>query len=67
MGVAITTQVYLCLSSSVNGLSSHFVVTVRHFFSKEPTTPFRDGPLQNLWGGGGGRAKYKKNIPAREN
>ena len=21
---------------------------------------FRDGPLENLWGGGGGRAKYKK-------
>ena len=20
----------------------------------------RDGPLENLWGGGGGRAKYKK-------
>ena len=30
----------------------------------------RDGPLENLWGGGGaggGRAKYKKNILAREN
>ena len=31
----------------------------------------RDGPLENLWGGGGGagggRAKYKKNIRAREN
>ena len=26
----------------------------------------RDGPLENLWGGGGGRAKYKKNIRARE-
>ena len=25
-----------------------------------------DGPLENLWGGGG-RAKYKKNIRAREN
>ena len=25
----------------------------------------RDGPLENLWGGGG--AKYKKNIRAREN
>ena len=24
-----------------------------------------DGPLENLWGGGG--AKYKKNIRAREN
>ena len=24
----------------------------------------RDGPLENLWGG---RAKYKKNIRAREN
>ena len=22
----------------------------------------RDGPLENLWGGGGGRAKYKKKI-----
>ena len=32
MGVTITTQVYLCLSSSVNGLSGHFVVTVTHFF-----------------------------------
>ena len=42
MGVAITTQVYLCLSSSVNGLSSHFVVTVTHLFSKEPTTPFTE-------------------------
>ena len=29
----------------------------------------RDGPLENLWGGGGGggRAKYQKNIRAREN
>ena len=30
----------------------------------------RDGPLENLWwgvGGGGGRAKYKKKIRAREN
>ena len=28
----------------------------------------RDGPLENLWGGGGGRrAKYKKIIRAREN
>ena len=28
----------------------------------------RDGPLENLWGGAGrGRAKYKKNIRAREN
>ena len=26
----------------------------------------RDGPLENLWGGGG-RAKYKKKIRAREN
>ena len=26
----------------------------------------RDGPLENLWGGGG-RAKYKKNIRTREN
>ena len=26
----------------------------------------RDGPLENLFGGGGG-AKYKKNISAREN
>ena len=25
----------------------------------------RDGPLENLWGRG--RAKYKKNIRAREN
>ena len=25
----------------------------------------RDGPLENLWGGGG--AKYKKKIRAREN
>ena len=28
---------------------------------------FRDGPLENLWGGGGGWAKYKKNIRAKEN
>ena len=32
---------------------------------------FRDGPLENLLarvgGGGGGRAKYKKNIRARKN
>ena len=29
---------------------------------------FRDGPLENLLGGGwGGRAKYKENIRAREN
>ena len=28
---------------------------------------FRDGPLENLWEGGGGRAKYKKTIRAREN
>ena len=27
----------------------------------------RDGPLENLWGGEGERAKYKKNIRAREN
>ena len=28
----------------------------------------REGPLENLWGGeGGGRAKYKKDIRAREN
>ena len=27
----------------------------------------RDGPLENLWGGGGGRAKYKKKITPREN
>ena len=27
----------------------------------------RDGPLENLWGAGAGGAKYKKNIPAREN
>ena len=27
----------------------------------------RDGPLENLSGGGGGRAKYKKKIRAREN
>ena len=27
--------------------------------------PLRDGPLENLWAGG--RAKYKKNIRAREN
>ena len=26
----------------------------------------RDGPLENLWGGGG-RANYKKKIRAREN
>ena len=26
----------------------------------------RDGPLENLSGWGGGRAKYKKNIRARE-
>ena len=26
----------------------------------------RNGPLENLWGGGGG-GKYKKKIPAREN
>ena len=26
----------------------------------------RDGPLENLWGGGG-RAKYQKNIRARGN
>ena len=32
MGVAITNQVYLCLCSGVNGLSSHFVVTVTHSF-----------------------------------
>ena len=31
------------------------------------STILRDGPLENLWGGGGGRAKYKKNIRAREN
>ena len=27
----------------------------------------RDGPLENLWGGGGEEAKYQKNIRAREN
>ena len=27
----------------------------------------RDGPLENLWGGGGGQAKYKKKIRPREN
>ena len=26
----------------------------------------REGPLENLWGGGRGRAKYKKNIRLRE-
>ena len=25
-----------------------------------------DGPLENLWGGGGGRAQKKKNIRVRE-
>ena len=29
-------------------------------------TYFRDGPLENLWGGGGGEVQ-KKNIRAREN
>ena len=24
------------------------------------TGALRDGPLENLWGGGGGRTKYKK-------
>ena len=32
-------------------------------FMRQPY--LRDGPLENLWGGGG--AKYKKNIRAREN
>ena len=32
----------------------------------EPKVWVRDGPLENLWGGGG-RAKYKKKIRAREN
>ena len=28
---------------------------------------FRDGQLENLWGGGGGGEVQKKNIRAREN
>ena len=45
-----------------------------HLLTKYPFTimygltirlTLRDGPLENLWGGG--RAKYKKNIRAREN
>ena len=41
---------------------------VPHFrissFDKRIPLSFRDGPLENLWGG---RAKYKKNIRARQN
>ena len=36
-------------------------------FKKSSVLPtLRDGPLENLWGGGGW-AKYKKNIRARQN
>ena len=45
-------------------------VEIKEYLSRdgktfEEETSFRDGPLENLWGGG--RAKYKKNIRAREN
>ena len=36
------------------------------FIGTKESVYIRDGPLENLWGGGG-RAKYKKNIRAREN
>ena len=36
-----------------------FETTINQYF-------LREGPLENLWGGGGG-AKYQKNIRAREN
>ena len=32
-----------------------------------PLHVLRHGPLENLWGGGGGGVKYKKKIRAREN
>ena len=35
------------------------LVSTKRFI--ELTHQVRDGPLENLWGGGGGRAKYKKN------
>ena len=38
----------------------------QYLVSKTPTV-FRDGPLENLWGGGGGAEDHKKKIRAREN
>ena len=48
------------------------LVNTIEFFSRRISMKieFRDGPLENLLGGGGGeaaQAKYKKSIRAREN
>ena len=54
--------------SVVSLIDSYFTVLLsvpsQHFtYTLQPLV--RDGPLENLWGGG--RAKYKKKIRAREN
>ena len=43
--------------------------TIPHYLNytkQHKNLHFRDGPLENLWGGGGGQST-KKNIRAREN
>ena len=58
----------------IRGLQSRdkaamLVVNAIEFFSRRISMKieFRDGPLENLLGGGGGgEAKYKKSIRARE-
>ena len=46
----------------IGGVTRHMLPHL----SGVPHLQVRDGPLENLWGVGG-RAKYKKNIRAREN
>ena len=53
------------LDSSKQELGKFFLHERMHDDDLSQPVIFREGPSENLWGGG--RAKYKKKIRAREN
>ena len=62
-------KMYLDITNKCQQVTESYRLLTMLFGKEHKVFYLREGPLENLWGGGGGgaRAKYKKNIRAREN
>ena len=58
------TEASLYTHTTMNNIFHHRLLWLKW---KAAKGTLRDGALENLWGGGGGAGKNKKNIRAREN